>query len=228
MTGGRPVRLAPPDRSPRPPGLFPAVDLASGTRLWRCHRSDRGPWWFSSDGAGRFDLPTPHGTCYLADDPLLALVEVISHGTLDGLSVTPAFCAQRRIRHLSIPSAAHMADATDGRARGFGVSREIHDIADYTLPQAWATAWRTAGFNGVRYLATNHQPVSYAPPWPGPGAQGPGSWALFGSTGHHPRWRRGRAEHISPTLLTRLETETGILVIGPPTLAAASIVTPPP
>lgn len=227
MTGGRPVRLSSPERSPRPHDGFPAVDLPAGTRLWRCHRTDRGPWWFSSDGTGRFDLPTPHGTCYLADDPLLALVEAISHGTLDGLTVTPAFCAQRRVRNLALPSPAHMADATDGRARGFGVTREIHDIADYTLPQAWATTWHTAAFNGVRYLATNHQPVTGSPPWTGPGAQGPGSWALFGPAGHHTRWRRGRSEHINPTLLTRLEAETGILVVDPPPSSAARIVKPP-
>lgn len=227
MTRGRPVRLFPPGHSPRAADAFPAVELGAGTELWRCHRADRGPWWFSSDGSGRFDLLVPEGSCYLADDPLVALIEVISHGSIDGLTVTPAFCAQRRVRHLPLPSPARMADATDGRARGFGITREIHDIADYTLPHAWAAAWRTAGFEGVRYLATNHQPTASRRPWAGPGAQGPGAWALFGRSGHRTRWRRGRAKQIDPALLARLEAETGIQIADPPTLASATIIAPP-
>jgi len=227
VTGGRPIRLSAPGHSPRPLASFPAVELGAGTQLWRCHRADRGPWWFSSDGSGRFDLPIPDGTCYLADDPLVAFVEVVSHGSVDGLTVSPTFCAQRRVRRLALPAKARMADASDGRARGFGVTREIHDIADYSLPQAWARAWHAAAFDGVRYLATNHQPTSAGPTWEGHGAQGPGSWALFGRAGLRGRWRRGRAERIDATLLDRLKAEVGIMVVDPPTVASARIGQPP-
>jgi len=122
---------------------------------------------------------------------------------------------------------ARMADASDGKARGFGVTREIHDIADYSLPQAWAGASHAAAFDGVRYLATNHQPTSAGPSWEGHGAQGPGSWALFGRTGLRGRWRRGRAERIDSALLDRLKAEVGIIFVDPPTVASARIVQPP-
>jgi hypothetical protein len=174
------------------------------------------PWWFSSSGAGRFDLAEPGGTCYLADDPLIGVLEVLSHGTVDGMAVSEAFLAERRVRRLPLPGPARFADATDGRGRGFGVTREIHDVGDYSLPQAWAAAWHAHGFDGVRYLATTHQPPAGAPPWRGPGAQGPGAWALFGQAGARRRWRRGRPERIAAQLRHRLESEAGVQVLPVP------------
>ena len=50
-------------------------DLRPSRRLARIHRRGRNPWWFSSDGSGRFDLEPGRGTCDLAEDPLGAFVE---------------------------------------------------------------------------------------------------------------------------------------------------------
>jgi hypothetical protein len=141
------------------------------------------------------------------------VLEVLSHGTVDGMVVSEAFVAERRIRRLPLPALARFADATDGRGRGFGVTREIHYVADYSLPQAWAAAWRAEGFDGVRYLATSYQPPAGAPPWRGPGAHGPGAWALFGEEGERRRWRRGRPERIGTELRGRLELEAGVQVV---------------
>jgi len=52
------------------------LPLAAGTPLYRIFRTGRSRWWFSYDGTGRFDLPFPAGTCYLAEDPLAALLQV--------------------------------------------------------------------------------------------------------------------------------------------------------
>lgn len=213
---GRGVLLAHPLASRRPLEEFPAVRLPGGWELWRCHRVGREPWWFSWDG--RFALTAPAGTCYLADDPLIGVLEVLSHGTVDGMVVSEAFLAERRIRRLPLPAPARFADATDGRGRGFGVTREIHDVPDYSLPQAWAAAWRAHAFHGVRYLATSYQPPAGAPPWRGPGAQGPGAWALFGQAGERRRWRRGRPERIGAELRRRLELEAGVQVAPVPDL----------
>jgi hypothetical protein len=202
------------------------VALPEGWELWRCHRVGREPWWFSSDGTSRFDLATPAGTCYLADDPLIGVLEVLSHGTVDGMAVSEAFLAERRIRRLPLPAPACFADTTDGRGRGFGVTREIHDVADYSLPQAWAAAWRAHAFHGVRYLATSYQPPAGAPPWSGPGAQGPGAWALFGEEGERRRWRRGRPQRIGTELRSRLELEAGVQVVPFPDVKQLEVVAP--
>src|SRR3989304_2867114 len=70
------LSLAPP---PAPARLqeFPHRRMHRGTTLWRMVRKGRNPWWFSSDGQGRFDLPFPEGTCYAALDEIAALLEGI-------------------------------------------------------------------------------------------------------------------------------------------------------
>jgi len=46
-----PARLPPDDLS-----RFPAFGVDRRRSLYRIHRTDAGPWWFSGDGSGRFDL----------------------------------------------------------------------------------------------------------------------------------------------------------------------------
>jgi hypothetical protein len=63
------------------PPDFPHVTVdASWYQWWRVHGAGNGAWFFASDDAardpksvGRFDLPAPHGTCYLSDQPVTGL-----------------------------------------------------------------------------------------------------------------------------------------------------------
>jgi hypothetical protein len=73
---------------------FPTVvPDATWGQWWRIHGALNGPWWFSSSDTpirdereiGRFDLPTPCGTCYVADDLSAASAE-----SLREQGVTPA------------------------------------------------------------------------------------------------------------------------------------------
>lgn len=66
-----PLGLPPADLSG-----FPRHELRRSATLYEIHLVGQGPWWFSSDGLGRFDLNSPRGTCYLAEDPLGGFVEV--------------------------------------------------------------------------------------------------------------------------------------------------------
>lgn len=56
---------------------FPRRTLRGDRTVVRVHRASLGPWWFSSDGSGRFD-PTGGevGACYVAEHPLGAWIEV--------------------------------------------------------------------------------------------------------------------------------------------------------
>ena len=134
-------------------GGFPAYDLAWDGVLYRIHRSDRSPWWFSNDGSGRFDLLLQGaGTCYLAERPVGAFVEVFRTGTV----IPEAEVHVRTLARLRSPSATTLADCTASGARGYGVTSAIHLQPDYDRTRAWAQAFADAGFGGVRYRLGHH------------------------------------------------------------------------
>lgn len=126
---------------------FPGRILSAGTSLYRIYRATRSPWWFSSDGSGRFDLPAPAGTCYLAEQPLAALLEVTRGLTL----LSEAFLNGRRLLTVQLPHDLPLADLTAARAYRYGLTAEVAATSDYDMPHAWAAALRDAGFAGVRY-----------------------------------------------------------------------------
>lgn len=186
--------LGPP---PDPEALrdFPVWHVHAGTVLCRVTAAEHGPWWFSSTGEGRFDLVPPRGTCYLADDEVAALLEVLGPVTV----VSPTWARRLRLWHLELPTQCSAADTTVREARGFGVTAEIATIVPYQTPQAWAAALAAAGHQGIRYRV-RHDPG------------GARALALFGAAGERTRWRRGRNQPIAGRLLARLAHETGVAV----------------
>jgi hypothetical protein len=160
--------LSPLGRPPDDLSGFPAFDLNRRQLLYRIHRSDVSPWWFSSDGSGRFDLVDgEQGTCYLALSPVGAFIEVFRTGTV----IPEAEVEARSLSRLIAPKRTSLADCTVQRARRFGITGAVHTQPDYELPQAWAKAFVGAGFGGIRYR------VSHDP------AQRELGVALFGSKG---------------------------------------------
>jgi hypothetical protein len=181
---------------------FPHQRLGSRAALFRVTRRGRGPWWFSGSLQGRFDLKSPRGTCYLATDPLVALLEVVGPSRLRG-AVSQTFLAERRLRRLQLPVPRSLAELSARRAARFGVTLEIHSIVPYDRPQAWAERLAQAGSEGLLYLV-RHDPS---------GARGV---ALFGRQGERRSWRRGREQPIGLEVLRRLEEECGIAVLPAP------------
>lgn len=210
MNGGRQsIPLAWPPAGPRALVDFPQRDLDAGAVLWRVGRKGRGPWWFGSTMAGRFDLAAPRGTCYLAADPLAALLEVIGPERAGG-AVSAAFLAARRIRELRSPRAQSLADLTSRRAARFGVTLEIHSVVPYDRPQAWAACLDQAGAGGLVHWI-RHDPSST------------GGVALFGPAGERRSWPRGRERTIGRSLVRRLAQECGIAVLPVPRAAQLRI-----
>jgi hypothetical protein len=185
----------PPD--PEALAAFPVWHVHAGTTFHRVTHGEHGPWWFASDGAGRFDLAPPRGTCYLADDPVLALLEVF--GDLRPGIVSAELLATRRLWTLALPAQCDAADTTVRAARGFGVTAELATTTPYDLPQRWAAAFGAAGHDGIRYRARHD---------PGGGR----ALALFGAAGERARWRRGRSTPIAEDLVERLRSEAGVAV----------------
>lgn len=151
---------------------------------------------------GRFDLPEPHGTCYLAADPVASLLEVLIPER-NGGAVSSEFIAELRIRELQIPEEVLAADVTSRRASGFGITAEIGTLVPYQRPQSWAANFFRAGFRGIVYWL-RHDPARSE------------ALALFGPHGERKTWKRGRERAISGELVRRLMTECGIEVVAPP------------
>jgi hypothetical protein len=179
---------------------FPSLRL-SGATPYRIHRAGRSPWWFSSDGTGRFDLPpgSGRGTCYLAEEPVGCFLEVFRFWSL----VPEAELATRRIACLGLPPVL-LADCTSGLCREFGLTGEIHSTPDYAQTQAWAAAFEAAGFDGIRYLL-RHDPGQHLT-----------GVALFGPAGAA-SWPHLRpSEPIGPKVIEEAERRFGVRVVPTP------------
>ena len=130
---------------------FPAYRLDVRTVMHRAHLAGRGPWWFCNDGGGRFDLPAPGGTCYLATDPAVAVRERLG-GVLGGAPFVPVSLLEDVVvSRLRVPESRRLANLRVARAADFGVTRELESMTPYAVPQAWACGLAGAGFEGVRY-----------------------------------------------------------------------------
>ena len=140
----------PPDDLTR----FPSSDVDRRRSLYRIHRSDAGPWWFSGDGSGRFDLRDGSGSCCLAVTAIGVFIEVFRVATV----IPEAEVEARSLSSMVPPTRARLADCTVRAARKFGITGAIHTQPDYTVPQAWAEAFAAAGFGGIRYRLS-HDPA---------------------------------------------------------------------
>ena len=171
--------------------------------LWRVVRDDCAPWWFGSTLAGRFDLPPPEGTCYLASDDLGAILETLGPDLLPGAGAPWILLAGRHLRALRVPQRHRLAGALAERAVGW-VTAELSSITPYRLPQAWALAFRRGGFDGLRSLARHRT------------ARGPFAVALFGPAGARTSWDAGRRIAIGEEHRARLAERCGVRLFDVP------------
>ena len=196
--------------SPPPPAGelqgFPAYSLSLLTPYYRIHQPSRGPWNFSGR-KGRFDLPHPLGTCHLAETPTGAFIEVFRFAN----PIPEDEISKRRLSTLVLPDASlPVADCTEGRARGFGVTAELHSTPDYGLPREWAVAFRQAGFAGVRHRLS-HDPE-----------QQEIGIALFGRVTDTSSFAVANTEPIPPAVIADARTRFGLIVLPAPRMMGLS------
>lgn len=199
-----------PPKSPSALEGFPAREFLPTNEIFRVVRPGSGPWWFGSSMQGRFDLPEPDGTCYLATDEVTALLEVLGPDLERG-AVSSNFLKNRRLRRLRLPREQSLSDLTSREAVRFGITSEIGSIVPYGCPQAWAAALRAAGSPGVVYWARFDPARNEAV-------------ALFGPQGERKQWKKGREQAISTHLIERLHRDCGIEVIDVPTADQLEII----
>lgn len=145
----------------------------------------------------RFDLSRPHGTCYLAEEATGAFVEAFQDWA--GTILPAAEVLTRRVSTVYAPGTMRLADCTDPRALGFGVTAEIHSSPDRSSTQRWATAFAEAGFAGVRFFV-RHDP-----------AQRRIGIALFGQEGEA-AWPVAATSVITARLIIEINEQFGIRV----------------
>lgn len=151
----------------RPPGAdqdysdFPELLIEEDTELFRCHvRRDQAPdlgcWFFSSlhpnddpSRKGRFDLPSPRGTCYLASAVEGALMEIVGPYTAKGIPVPSDLLARRLLTTFRTPLGIRAANVSSREASLRGVTAELTTMSDYPVPQSWASALDQSGFDAI-------------------------------------------------------------------------------
>ena len=134
---------------------FPRRTLRGDRTIQRIHRTARDPWWFSSDGTGRFDpVGTGYGACYFAELDLGAFIEVFRRQML----VPEVELNARALLSVRLGRDLRLADLTSRRALGFGVTASLGANEDYADSVAFAADAVRAHFDGIRYLI-RHDPA---------------------------------------------------------------------
>lgn len=140
---------------------FPTVvpDVSWG-QWWRIHWSRWGPWWFASDtpgrsNIGRFDLPDPNGTCYLADCLVAGAGEHAGRPAADPRRAQAEACA-RRLSQMALDRwhGKPLADFTDPTAIAHGAPPDIA-LVPRSEARRWAMNAQAAGFHGILYRLKN-------------------------------------------------------------------------
>jgi hypothetical protein len=122
--------------------------------LFRIHRIDRGPEWFSTSQEWRWDPPENaselFGTCYTSTTGIGAFVETFSELPM----LTQAEVDRRSLSVIALPPEPRWADMTDPAIVGtWGLDARISTGDNYETCQLWAQQLFAAGFNGVHYQA---------------------------------------------------------------------------
>lgn len=145
----------------RPVGSLTGYPRTRARATVRAHDVSWDPWWFASDPGepelgGRFDLPAPEGTCYVAANPSVAVRERLGKEVLHGWVTDDALWHATAVSTLDPadrPEAdGRLANAKSSRAADFHTS-ELNDATPYATTREYARAFRAIGMTGVRYRA---------------------------------------------------------------------------
>lgn len=176
---------------------FPADALPVSKPLFRAHSKRRGPWWFSSDGSGRFDLHPPRGTCYAADGPAPALRERLGPSYSGGGRAPAQLIDETLVTEIQAPK-GRGASLEGPTARNYPITGELVAMTPYTVPRAWAAAFDRAGFEAIHYRGRFSHSFGVV------------CWALFDRAGAQPH-------SVGPSMTGRDAcTAAGIAVMPPP------------
>jgi hypothetical protein len=147
------VRSTPPVPTVLPPEFPTVIVTETWGCWWRVHRASDGAWWFaSSDGSnGRFDLPKPHGTCYVGYDPEAPTQEHLT-GESEDHARSQKVINERALSAMPLDRwrGRKIADFTSAAVVHYGAPAKIEDVPrDQARP--WGVAAKEGGFAGILY-----------------------------------------------------------------------------
>ncbi|CAM5538761.1 RES family NAD+ phosphorylase [Leifsonia shinshuensis] len=152
---------------------FPEAVLEQGSEVYRSHAIRHGAGFYASGEGGRFNLEPPRGTLYVATDLDTAVREKVRDAVVTTGVVSRRFAAAFEVAILSAPETTRAADVADRAASRYGVTRELGTMDDYTITRAWASAFDSFGYGGIRYGSRF--------------TTGPANaWAIYGTAGEYP------------------------------------------
>ncbi|MDR1712296.1 MAG: RES family NAD+ phosphorylase [Propionibacteriaceae bacterium] len=183
--------------------------LRAGTTVYRAHSVSNDPWWFSGTGLGRFDLPEPMGTLYVADNLETAVRERLRERVVAAGVVSPALAATFSVAKATMNSTWRCGHVSARSAARVGITRELCACPPsmYPVSQAWAVAICESGFSGIRYGARFMPGKANA-------------WALFGTAGVSPSVANAVAEIDAAAACVK----AGIAIQGPPELRSLDVI----
>ncbi|KQR53666.1 hypothetical protein ASF88_02050 [Leifsonia sp. Leaf336] len=186
---------------------FPVRQLHATSKVFRAHAPHRSAWWFDSSVHGRFNLHGARGTCYAATRVRTAVREKLRDQISASRVISRKLADSFIVSVITTPSDFRCAAVSSARAVEHGIVRELVTTADYDIPQQWAQAFDTNGFDGVFYGSAY--------------TTGPATAiAIFGGAGGAPV---GYAERQHMTGAEACQV-SGIAVVGPPTMDALTII----
>lgn len=186
---------------------FPSKTFPPGRHWFRQH-SPAGPWFFDSSLLGRFNVPTPRGTLYVASTADGAARERIGFDVAASGWVPAGLVEGRVMSTLTLPVTVKAAHLTAEAALQWGVvANELAATDDYVLTQAWADAFDHAGFDGLwsrlRFTAGQGRGLAVF------GAEGARSWPVD----PHPRLLREVVETDMGLMVVDLPPSSGLTII---------------
>lgn len=189
---------------------FPSRTFKAGSTWYRQHLDSLSPWWFSCSMDGRFDLPAPDGTCYLADSAESAVRERVGPDVAATGHVAVSVLEDRVVSAVALPEEVRAANLDSDRAADrFGVTGELTVMTPYTVTQDWAAVLHRAAFAGVcgrlRFTPSRHRGL-----------------AVFGEAGGRPNWDADP----SPIPLVAIGRRMGLIIVEPPDDDQLTVVAP--
>jgi RES domain len=128
----------------------------------RASGRDHGCWWFASSDSdpavgGRFDLPPPLGTCYFANTEEAAVRERVGTqvrkiGVMESVTGTVLATSNGPVVVSAVRLPPTVAANLSVKAAHRWINRSLAvGTGIYRISQAWATAFRSAGFGAIVY-----------------------------------------------------------------------------
>lgn len=145
-----------PGEHPEPPNelgdlTFPLANIEDA--LFRCHKKEHGPLFFSNGDAYRFNAPAEQfGTCYFAPTAACCFLETYRHDTASPSEITKTELEKRLLATIQIIAAPlRLIDISGPGLAQIGADARL-TTGNYRIAQRWSLFfWNNSEADGILY-----------------------------------------------------------------------------